>query len=345
MAQYTDSLGGGVADTGVSYKVSFVSSSDLVSPWNPTDTPNSGAFDSTGITASTVKPATVTTIRLRLGGTSVDGAGSPVYGNADPYIQLATQIDGGGGYTDDTIHHLTSSMITASTGTVNWAIDTNTTYYYGARGSTGTGSTLTFARGGSNGGIYFNGTLQSGFGNDGISGDVTVQHIPSAPGAPSTSNIGTTSLTLTWTAPTDNGGSSVTGYRINYKANTTSAWSVLVANTGSTTLSRTITTGLERNTKYDFQVAALNGVTDAHNTNYSSITAHVGVRSSTATATTLSGGPKIWTGAGTGIDGWSQSEIKIWTGVGTGVDGWTTGSTMKVWTGVGTGVDGWTNIT
>jgi len=331
MGSYVTSLGGGISDTGTSYFSSFVATTDVTSAWNPSNTAVSGAFDSTGTTASSARPARVNRLRLRLGGTYTTKVG-----NAKTELQLATSKDGSGGYNLGSTHTQTGTTSTSSTGVVSWAIDANDTYYYGARGVSGTGSTFVFARGGT-GDIYLNGTAQSAFAGDSLSGDIQVQSIPSAPGAPSASSIGTTSLTLTWTAPADDGmqdpaaytASKISGYRINYKANSASAWSVLVANTGSNALSATVT-GLGRNTAYDFQVAALNEVTDAHNTNYSSITAHVGVRSSTGVATTLAGGPKVWNGTT-----WSTSELKVWNGT-----TWTTGATTKVWNGTG-----WSNIT
>lgn len=330
MGQYTTSLGGGMGDSGTSYFLSFGSTTDVTSAWNGTDTAVSGAFASNGTTVSTARPARVTRIRLRLGGTY--GGYS---GNADTIIQLATAAGGSGGYEDGTVYNQTGTTGNASTGTVSWAIDTNNTYYYGARGTTGTGSVFFFARGGS-GDIYLNGTVETAFPNDVLSGDIVVQSIPSAPGTPSITNVNVSSLTLTWTAPTDDGvqepaaytASNIKGYRINYKANTASSWSVLVANTGSNLLSRTVT-GLNSNTKYDFQIAALNAVTDAHNTDYSAITAHVGVRSGTATATTLASGPKVWNGTQ-----WVSSEIKVWNGT-----TWTSGQ-IKTWNGTG-----WSSIT
>lgn len=68
---------------------------------------------------------------------------------------------------------------------------------------------------------------------------------PSAPGTPTTSGVAATSLTLTWTAATDN--VAVTGYRVRINGST-----VLAAASG---LSRLIT-GLAPSTEYTFEVAA-----------------------------------------------------------------------------------------
>lgn len=332
MPQYTDSLGGGIEDTGFSYFLSFLSTTDVTSPWSPSSayTITSGAFDATGVTASTVKPAMVRRLRLRLGGT-YDGYS----GTADTKLRISTNDDGSSGQIGST-YNQTGTTGTASSGSVTVPVIVGTTYYYGVRGQDNTGGNFFYAKGGS-GKIIKDGTTVTTA--DELSGDILVWSIPSAPGTPTASNITSTSLTLTWTAPADDGvqespgaysAANIRGYRINYRVTGTSAWSVLVANTGSNALSRTITSGLNRNTSYDFQVAALNIVTDAHNTDYSSITAHVGARSGTRTATTLSGGPKVWNGTG-----WSQSELKVWTG-----SGWTTGAQTKVWNG-----SGWSNIT
>ena len=43
---------------------------------------------------------------------------------------------------------------------------------------------------------------------------------------------GTSEIDLTWTAPVDNGGSAITGYRIEVSNNGSTDWSDLVADTG-----------------------------------------------------------------------------------------------------------------
>lgn len=333
MAQYTESLGGGTSDTGTSYFLSFSDTSDVTSPWQPSSSLlTSGAFASNGITASTVKPGRVVRLRLRLGG-SYGGYS----GNADVKLRISTNDDGSSGQIGST-YNQTGTTGTASSGTVSVPVVAGTTYYYGVRGQTNTGSVFFYAKGGS-GSVIKDGVTDTTA--DELSGDIDVQSIPSAPGTPTASNITSTSMTLTWTAPSDNGGTSITGYRINYRVTGTSAWSVLVANTGTTTVSRTLT-GLNRNTGYDFQIAALNGVTNAHNTDYSLITAHVGVRSGTVTATTLAGGPKVWDQSlNGGAGGWASSEIKVYDPtLNGGTGGWITGAQLKVWNG-----SGWSNIT
>lgn len=78
------------------------------------------------------------------------------------------------------------------------------------------------------------------------------------PGAPTNLNITTvgTSVTLQWTAPTDNGGSSITGYRIE-KNHDSMGWTVVVANTGNTNTqaSDTITAGITY-----YRIYAINAV-------------------------------------------------------------------------------------
>jgi predicted phage tail protein len=130
--------------------------------------------------------------------------------------------------------------------------------------------------------VYINGATQAGWGvsgnftrssdfailqlwNDGSSpvqfDDVRVNSAPAAPTAPGaptglTGTAGNASVTLNWTAPADNGGSAITGYRITPYVGTVAQTPIL---TGSTATSRTVS-GLTNNTAYTFTVAAVNAV-------------------------------------------------------------------------------------
>ena len=70
--------------------------------------------------------------------------------------------------------------------------------------------------------------------------------------------VGRDRIDLSWTAPTDDGGSAITGYRIESSADGSAGWADLVADTGSdaTTYSHT---GLMPNTTLYYRVSAING--------------------------------------------------------------------------------------
>ncbi|MGZ4169790.1 MAG: N,N-dimethylformamidase beta subunit family domain-containing protein [Solirubrobacteraceae bacterium] len=94
---------------------------------------------------------------------------------------------------------------------------------------------------------------------------------PSAPGAPSgvSGTPGDGSVALTWTAPSSDGGSPITGYRVTPYVGSTAQPAI---STGSTATSRTIT-GLANGTSYTFKVAAINAVgTGADSTPSSALT-------------------------------------------------------------------------
>lgn len=78
-------------------------------------------------------------------------------------------------------------------------------------------------------------------------------NVPAAPGKPILSGISPTSVTISWTAPTD-GGSPITGYQVGYGTSSTTPSTII-----SATSPKTIT-GLTPGTTYFFWVRAINAV-------------------------------------------------------------------------------------
>jgi titin len=100
---------------------------------------------------------------------------------------------------------------------------------------------------------------EAGTGTDGNTpSHTTTAEVPGAPGTLSLSagSPNTTVINLSWSAPSDNGGGTVSGYKIQKK--TTGSWSNVVADTGSTSTTYSAT-GLTEGTTYYFRVAAING--------------------------------------------------------------------------------------
>ena len=110
--------------------------------------------------------------------------------------------------------------------------------------------------------------------------------MPGAPTGLSATASGTTTINLSWTAPSDNGGASITGYRIEVSPNGSSGWSNRVANTGTTTTTYAHT-GLSAGDTRHYRVSAINSV-------------GTGDASSTANATTDDAAPTV-PGAPTGL--------------------------------------------
>jgi hypothetical protein len=108
-----------------------------------------------------------------------------------------------------------------------------------------------------------------------------------APSAPSigTAKAGNASADVTWTAPTDNGGSAITGYTI---AAVNSAGTVVKTQTAAATATSATVTALTNGTAYTFKVLATNAVGDSA---YSAL-------SNVATPITTAGAPTIGTATG-----------------------------------------------
>ncbi len=66
-------------------------------------------------------------------------------------------------------------------------------------------------------------------------------------------------INLSWNTPSDNGGTPITGYKIERSTNNGNTWSILVANTGSTGTAYSDTHVLPL-TKYTYRVSAINNV-------------------------------------------------------------------------------------
>ena len=79
-----------------------------------------------------------------------------------------------------------------------------------------------------------------------------------------------TSISLSWTVPSNNGGSSITGYKIEAKIGT-GAYSILVANTGTAATSY-VNTGLITGTTYTYRVSAINAIGTSGPSNEASAT-------------------------------------------------------------------------
>ena len=87
--------------------------------------------------------------------------------------------------------------------------------------------------------------------------DLTVPGEPRSLSATPDGLKGSTQIRLTWGAPSDDGGSSITGYRIERAVTRSGPWIIHVASTGSATTSY-LHTGLAPNTTRFYRVRALN---------------------------------------------------------------------------------------
>ncbi len=127
-------------------------------------------------------------------------------------------------------------------------------------------------------------------GTGAASGTASATTATTAPGAPTDLTAtadGSTEIDLAWTAPSDNGGGAITGYKIEVSPDGTSDWTTLVANNTGTTYSHT---GLSAGTTRHYRVSAIN----ANGTGNASGTANA------TTATTVPGAPTSLTATASG---------------------------------------------
>ena len=82
---------------------------------------------------------------------------------------------------------------------------------------------------------------------------------PDAPTGLTATASGTDTINLSWTAPVDNGGRVITGYKIEVSIDSGTTWTDLVADTASTTTTYEHT-GLAASTRRDYRVSAINSI-------------------------------------------------------------------------------------
>ncbi|WP_394352605.1 fibronectin type III domain-containing protein, partial [Candidatus Nitrosotalea sp. FS] len=99
----------------------------------------------------------------------------------------------------------------------------------------------------------------------------TTSTVTSPPTGLAATTVSSSQIHLSWTAPANNGGATITGYKIERSTDSGSTWSSLVANTGSTS-TKYYDTGLTQNTSYVYRVSAINSAGASAPSNTSSAT-------------------------------------------------------------------------
>ena len=97
---------------------------------------------------------------------------------------------------------------------------------------------------------------------------------PSTPQPPTgltATTVSSSQINLSWTAPSNNGGSAITGYKIEKSTDGGTTWSTIVSNTGSTSTTYS-DTGLAASTTYAYRVSAINSVGTSAPSNTASAT-------------------------------------------------------------------------
>ena len=156
--------------------------------------------------------------------------------------------------------------------------------------------------------------------------------VPNAPTAPALT-AGNAQLTASWTAPTNNGGSAITGYELQYRAAGTTPWTDISGITGA---SHTIT-GLTNGTFYEVQLRAVNVVGNGAWSTPPAAAAPVTVPSAPAAPTITPGNIQLaasWTAPNNGGSAITGYELQYrtgggaWTVINSGVIGTSTSHTI-----------------
>src|SRR5207245_842218 len=99
----------------------------------------------------------------------------------------------------------------------------------------------------------------------------TTAIVPQPPTGLTATTVSTSQINLSWTAPANNGGSVITGYKIERSTNGGTTWSTIQSNTASTATTFS-DTGLTASTTYMYRVSAINPVGTSSPSNTASAT-------------------------------------------------------------------------
>ena len=108
-----------------------------------------------------------------------------------------------------------------------------------------------------------------------VTDDDTAETVPGAPRNLRATASGQTQIDLAWDAPSSNGNSAITGYKIEVSTNAGSSWSDLVADTGNPNDRTYFHTGLSAGTTRHYQVSAINAVGTGNPSNIANATTGV----------------------------------------------------------------------
>ena len=108
--------------------------------------------------------------------------------------------------------------------------------------------------------------------------------VPQPPTGLAANTVSSSQINLSWSAPTNNGGSAITGYEIERSNDTGSTWNIIVSNTGNTVPTFS-DTGLAPSTSYTYRVSAINSAGTSSPSNTTSATTSPSSTPSTAIIT------------------------------------------------------------
>lgn len=122
--------------------------------------------------------------------------------------------------------------------------------------------TVTYTAPGTDSTVTITGTYGGDLTHNASSGAASLSVVTTVSEAPTglaASAVSLSQIDLSWSAPTNDGGSTITGYQIERSTDGGSTWATLVSNTNSTATTYS-DTGLEANTAYTYQVSAINSI-------------------------------------------------------------------------------------